>query len=222
MKTATPFRKCRSGSVKNWVIRKNYEAFICLDRLKEWTLKQISLRILHIMKNSLNKSPNYSLVTTEKKKFSIKDFFSICDQIRSFLRFWSHLLKKSWVGIRIDRFYLICSQLLLLFFLEVYSMNAFLNDQINIFCCKHLKCYFFAYIIFTFCVYLLLATNKCFIIVIKYDLFWRMLPKFTPFSSSVCLRSWCLNQDQYSCSSGVKKTVLVFKISEAKVFVKCC
>ena len=28
-------------------------------------------------------------------KFSIKDFFSECDQIRSFLRIWSHLLKKS-------------------------------------------------------------------------------------------------------------------------------
>ena len=28
-------------------------------------------------------------------KFSIKDFFSKCDQIQSFLRIWSHLLKKS-------------------------------------------------------------------------------------------------------------------------------
>ena len=28
-------------------------------------------------------------------KFSIKDFFSKCDQIRIFLRIWSHLLKKS-------------------------------------------------------------------------------------------------------------------------------
>ena len=28
-------------------------------------------------------------------KFSIKDFFSKCDQIRSFLWIWSHLLKKS-------------------------------------------------------------------------------------------------------------------------------
>ena len=28
-------------------------------------------------------------------KFSIKDFFNKCDQIRSFLRIWSHLLKKS-------------------------------------------------------------------------------------------------------------------------------
>ena len=28
-------------------------------------------------------------------KFSIKDFFSKCDQMRRFLRIWSHLLKKS-------------------------------------------------------------------------------------------------------------------------------
>ena len=28
-------------------------------------------------------------------KFSIKDFFSKCDQIRSFLEIWSHILKKS-------------------------------------------------------------------------------------------------------------------------------
>ena len=28
-------------------------------------------------------------------KFSIKDFFSKCDQIRSFLRIWLNLLKKS-------------------------------------------------------------------------------------------------------------------------------
>ena len=28
-------------------------------------------------------------------KFSIKDFFGKYDQIRSFLRIWSHLLKKS-------------------------------------------------------------------------------------------------------------------------------
>ena len=32
--------------------------------------------------------------TTQKMKFTIKDFFSKCDQIRSFLRIWSHLLKK--------------------------------------------------------------------------------------------------------------------------------
>ena len=33
--------------------------------------------------------------TAQKIKFSIQDFFSKCDQIRSFLRIWSHLLKKS-------------------------------------------------------------------------------------------------------------------------------
>ena len=30
--------------------------------------------------------------TARKMKFSIKDFFSKCDQIRSFLRIWLHLL----------------------------------------------------------------------------------------------------------------------------------
>ena len=33
--------------------------------------------------------------TAQKMKFSIKVFFSKCDQIRSVLRIWSHLLKKS-------------------------------------------------------------------------------------------------------------------------------
>ena len=35
--------------------------------------------------------------TAQKMKFSIKDFFTKCDQIHSFLRIWSHLLKKSLV-----------------------------------------------------------------------------------------------------------------------------
>ena len=34
-------------------------------------------------------------VTAQKMKFSIKDFFSKCDQIRRKLGIWSHLLKKS-------------------------------------------------------------------------------------------------------------------------------
>ena len=34
-------------------------------------------------------------LTSQKMKFSIKDFFCKCDEIRSFLRIWSHLLKKS-------------------------------------------------------------------------------------------------------------------------------
>ena len=35
------------------------------------------------------------LNTAQKMKFSIKGFFSKCDQIRKKLRIWSHLLKKS-------------------------------------------------------------------------------------------------------------------------------
>ena len=35
------------------------------------------------------------LITAQKMKLSIKDFFSKCDQIRSVLQIWSHLLKKS-------------------------------------------------------------------------------------------------------------------------------
>ena len=37
----------------------------------------------------------YDYCTVQKMKFSIKDFFSKCDQIHSFLQIWSHLLKKS-------------------------------------------------------------------------------------------------------------------------------
>ena len=33
--------------------------------------------------------------TAQKIKFTIKDFFSKCDQIRRKLRVWSHFLKKS-------------------------------------------------------------------------------------------------------------------------------
>ena len=33
--------------------------------------------------------------TAQKMKFSIKDLSSKCDQIRSFMRIWSHLLEKS-------------------------------------------------------------------------------------------------------------------------------
>ena len=33
--------------------------------------------------------------TVQKLKFSIKDFFSKCNQIRRKLRIWLHLLKKS-------------------------------------------------------------------------------------------------------------------------------
>ena len=41
------------------------------------------------------KVPYLISITAQKMLFSIKDFFSKCDQIRSFLRIWSDSLKKS-------------------------------------------------------------------------------------------------------------------------------
>ena len=41
----------------------------------------------------LNRTNSYVAHTAQKMKFSIKDFFSKCDQIRSFLWIWLHLLK---------------------------------------------------------------------------------------------------------------------------------
>ena len=37
----------------------------------------------------------WDIDAAQKMKFSIKDFSSKCDQIRSLQRIWSHLLKKS-------------------------------------------------------------------------------------------------------------------------------
>ena len=37
----------------------------------------------------------FVFLTTEKIKFSVKDFLSKCDQIHMKLRIWLHLLKKS-------------------------------------------------------------------------------------------------------------------------------
>ena len=41
------------------------------------------------------KSAKYAKTAAQKMKFSIKDFFSKCDQIRSFQLIWSNLLKKT-------------------------------------------------------------------------------------------------------------------------------
>ena len=55
--------------------------------------------ITKVIKLSLRNGcfPSYlkSADTAQKIKFFLKDFFSKYDQIRSFLRIWSHLLKKS-------------------------------------------------------------------------------------------------------------------------------
>ena len=75
--------------------------------LFECVLKQVIIHLLRTHKKqgarNVNFLENFAYVlnewslsdTTEKMKFSIKDFFSKYDQIRSFLRIWSYLLKKS-------------------------------------------------------------------------------------------------------------------------------
>ena len=45
--------------------------------------------------NEILKANNSTSYTAQKMKFSIKDFFSKCDQIRRKLSIWSHLLRKS-------------------------------------------------------------------------------------------------------------------------------
>ena len=49
--------------------------------------------------------PWWKRLTGQQKKFSIKDFFSKCHQIRSFLRIRSHLLKK----FLMENFIFLCS-----------------------------------------------------------------------------------------------------------------
>ena len=46
-----------------------------------------------------------SVSTAQKMKFSVTDFFSKCDQVRSFLQIWSQLLKKSVM----ENFIFLCS-----------------------------------------------------------------------------------------------------------------
>ena len=50
---------------------------------------------MFIFRKSKYNVKRYHFIHCTDMKFSIKDFFSKCDQIRRKLRIWSHLLKKS-------------------------------------------------------------------------------------------------------------------------------
>ena len=71
----------------------------------------------------------------------------------------------------------------------------------------YVLCMFYAQIIITFYVYLLPATNNRFIKVIKYDLFERMLPKFSPFFNICMPKTLMLKPRTINVKSNV---VLVF------------
>ena len=64
-------------------------------------------------------------VTAQKMKFSIMDFFSKCDQIRKFLRIWSHLLKKSLM----ENLIFLCSVYNIILHLQEYLAPWFLREN---------------------------------------------------------------------------------------------
>ena len=72
-------------------------SFLSISMLKKKMMNQFFLEILLI-----NHSYNF---TVQKIKFSIKNFFSKCDQILSKLPIWSHLLTKSLM----KNFIILCS-----------------------------------------------------------------------------------------------------------------
>ena len=71
----------------NEITNFNFNEFFQCQNSFTWNIQ----KSLEIRKTSSNKQH------CTKMKFSIKDFFGKCDQIRSFRRIWSHLLKKSLV-----------------------------------------------------------------------------------------------------------------------------
>ena len=59
--------------------------------------RRIQKRIHKLMHKNMYSTPAKTeklSTNAQKNKFSIKDFFSKCDQIRRKLKIWSHLLKK--------------------------------------------------------------------------------------------------------------------------------
>ena len=69
-----------SSDLENFLVLDDFNSEMTDSSLKDFCL-------LYSLKNLTN--------TAQKMKFFIKDFFSICDQIRKKLHIWSHLLKKS-------------------------------------------------------------------------------------------------------------------------------
>ena len=75
-KSAGPLLSANTGNFSHLPLQKGRE-----DTVKSTSILSISLLT--------------AICTAQKLKFSNKDFFSKWDQIRSFLRIWPHLLKKS-------------------------------------------------------------------------------------------------------------------------------
>ena len=89
---SSPFLFKKPNISNSWIVFRSYSQ----------TIRKFNFDIIF---SSLHKNEKWNVVfghnvnlevpLHKKMKFFIKDFFSKCDQIRSFLRIWSHLLKKS-------------------------------------------------------------------------------------------------------------------------------
>ena len=79
----------------------------------------------------------------QKMRFSIKDFFSKCDQVRSFLLIWPHLLKKSLMenfifsAVLVYHKTLTVYSILVVFISDVLPVFSKLEFQYNYFCLSH-------------------------------------------------------------------------------------
>ena len=90
-------------------LRKKYNCAKCLQSSK---ISEVTVSMYSVICAD-NGFISLTTYTAQKMKFSIKDFFSKCNQIRRKLRIWSHLLKKS----------------LIEFFVQCYLLHA---DNITI------------------------------------------------------------------------------------------
>ena len=79
----------------NYKFDKNVKLYIKLQYFFYFKIEKECYFYFIIDKNLILLFSIYLLIAAQKMKFSIKNFFSKCHQIPSFLRIWSHLLKKS-------------------------------------------------------------------------------------------------------------------------------
>ena len=89
-KSCKCWKTCKSISPKNlftifWLATKRFTALTCPPRYfnDAWQNTNFNGSTYNVIINN----------TEQKMKVFIKDFFSKCDQIRSFLRIWLHLLE---------------------------------------------------------------------------------------------------------------------------------
>ena len=94
-------QNCRNIHRKTPVLESLFKKFVSLQACNNFNKKRLQHRFFPVNISKFLKIISWetplvaACVTAQKMKFSIKDFFSKCNQIRSFLRIWSHLLKKS-------------------------------------------------------------------------------------------------------------------------------